>query len=276
MTPDYPAEEVARKIKEMGYEGVEWALAYENAVWDPSKQWHISWENMEEDASRVKEISNKYGLEICSLGSSSDPADFEKVEKIFKCAKILGSPQARIGSARYDGKTNYNEILKKVKEDYKTVVKIAEDYGVKALIEIHPTIITPSASSTYCLLEGFNPRYVGAIFDPGNMVKEGWENFKMGIEILGDYLAHVHVKNQAWFYREIEGKKKWVCDAASLSKGIVDWKEVLMALRSVGYKGYLSLEDFRGGYCEIPKGITTEEKLEEDINYLRTLEKEMK
>ncbi|GIX08239.1 MAG: hypothetical protein KatS3mg115_2642 [Candidatus Poribacteria bacterium] len=44
----------------------------------------------------------------------------------------------------------------------------------------------------------FRPEQVGVIHDAGNMVHEGFENYQMGCELLGPYLAHVHVKNAAW------------------------------------------------------------------------------
>jgi len=44
----------------------------------------------------------------------------------------------------------------------------------------------------------FDLRYIGIIYDLGNMVHEGYENYKLGLELLGDYLSYVHVKNAVW------------------------------------------------------------------------------
>jgi len=101
---------------------------------------------------------------------------------------------------------------------------------------------------------------VGVIYDPGNMVYEGYEQWKMGMELLGEYLRHVHVKNSAW------GKERtgaWRAEAARLEEGIVDWRRVVADLREVGYGGYLSLEDF--------SGQDTLTKLKRDLAFLKGL-----
>ena len=46
--------------------------------------------------------------------------------------------------------------------------------------------------------------------------------------------------------------------------GMVDWSDVINALKKVGYKGYLSNEDFS---LDLP----TEEKLKDDLAFLKSL-----
>lgn len=52
-----------------------------------------------------------------------------------------------------------------------------------------------SPSAAYRALEGFDPAHIGLIFDPGNMVNEGFEDYQKSFELLGDYIAHIHIKN---------------------------------------------------------------------------------
>ncbi|MNH42928.1 hypothetical protein D3C79_1047240 [compost metagenome] len=58
--------------------------------------------------------------------------------------------------------------------------------------------IAPSASLARQLVDGFDAKHIGVIYDPGNMVYEGFEQYKLGLEVLGEYLGHVHVKNAIW------------------------------------------------------------------------------
>ena len=88
----------------------------------------------------------------------------------------------------------------------------------------------------------------------------------MGMQLLGKYLAHVHVKNASWM---IEDKNEngvffWKPTWARLKEGFVNWKQVINDLKTVGYKEYLSFEDF----SDIPTG----KKLVENIEYLKSLE----
>jgi sugar phosphate isomerase/epimerase len=117
---------------------------------------------------------------------------------------------------------------------------------VKALLEIHHETLVPSASAARRFLEGFDPEWVGAIYDPGNMVWEGHEQYRLGLETLGPYLAHVHAKNAAWRQsgRRADGSLAWQAEWAPLDVGIVDLGGLFTTLRHVGYGDWVSVEDF--------------------------------
>ena len=175
----------------------------------------------------------------------------------------MNCPTARVPSAGYDGSRHHDELFEGLRNNLARVIKLGEKYGVKPLLELHGGNIIPSASATRRVVDGFDPERVGVIFDPGNQVREGMENWKMGLEILGDYLALVHVKNCGWFREEKEGKEQWVCKQLPLEQGIADWGEIVQGLKAVSYQGYLSLEDFTNR--------PVEEKLEAAAKYLRPL-----
>lgn len=62
-------------------------------------------------------------------------------------------------------------------EQYRVVEKLAKKHGVKANVEIHMRTICPSAGLTYRFVSNFDPEYVGVIYNPGNMIHEGFENW---------------------------------------------------------------------------------------------------
>jgi len=117
-------------------------------------------------------------------------------------------------------------------------------------VETHHLTIAPSASLAYRLVSHCHPDQIGVLYDPGNMVHEGYEQFKMGLELLGPYLAHVHVKNAAWSQtgKREDGTAAWRCEWSPLAGGVVDYRRLLQDLKSVGYDGYLGIEDFSGHY----------------------------
>ncbi len=262
--PDYRRDDAAKLVSEIGYTGIEWTVGYPDNVFGSGGEWHVSMTNLEDDAFRAREVAERFGLAIPSLGTSSSTHDFVKIERIMKAAQVMGAPNVRIGSAGYDGGTRYPELYAKVVADYGTIEKMAADHGVRALIEIHGRTICASAAATLRVVEHFDPRSVGCILDPGNMVTEGMENWRMGIEMLGGYIAHVHAKNMGWYHTPERG---WYWDNASLADGIADFRLIFQALKDNGYEGYINLEDFRGGYCVKPVGITTEQKLRESYDY---------
>jgi sugar phosphate isomerase/epimerase len=92
------------------------------------------------------------------------------------------------------------------------------------------------------------------------MVYEGYEDYRLGVEVLGPYLAHVHIKNAV--YQRAVGEKVWRATWSPLEEGVVDWEALFDALRMVNYDGWLGLEDFS-------RARPTHEALRHNIAFLR-------
>ncbi len=73
------------------------------------------------------------------------------------------------------------------------------------------------------------------------MIFEGFEDYRLGLELIGPYLAHVHLKN-ARFVRGENGVQR--AEWSPLEDGAVDFPKLLDALTAVGYGGWLVVEDF--------------------------------
>ena len=268
VTPDYQVDEAAALVAEIGYEGIEWTVDYQKAVWDGTSKWHITTDDLEASATAARQAAGKHGLSVVSLGTRVSCFDLDAVRKCMEVARIVGAPMLRVAGPSYSGSVPYGELFEKARAAYVEVEKAAREAGVKALLELHHGLICVNTSAALRILEGRDPEHVGVLFDPANMVREGMENWQMSCEILGPYLAHVHAKNDRWLQRE-DGT--WFCEHCGLTEGIVDWREIIKALRSVGYDGWLNLEDLRGGWACKPVGITTRQKLQESYDFLSAL-----
>lgn len=271
MTPDLTLEEVVQCLQEYGYDGVEWRVHMVPQEMPPKLDyWRgnratVDFARIRDLAPEIQALSDTYELAIPNLGTYLSYKLLEDVEHAMQAAKTMNCPQIRVGAPHYDGTRNYNDIFEEAVEGYLEVAALARTYGVKALIELHMGTICPSASSGHRFVSNFDPDFVGVICDPGNMICEGFENWQMGMELLGPYLAHVHVKNAAWrIVGEEDGTKQWRTDMVPLREGAVEWLSILRALRSIGYDGWLSFEDFSPG--------DTRTKLVSNIQYLRQLE----
>jgi sugar phosphate isomerase/epimerase len=172
--------------------------------------------------------------------------DIPATELAMKHAHRLGASLVRVGVPWYNRNENYNHMFAQAITYLEVVEDLAKKYNVKALVETHHMTIAASASLAHRLVQRFNPNYVGVLFDPGNMVYEGFENYRMGLELLGEHLAHVHIKNAGWFQSEGDRDKLWSARAMPMDQGMVDWKQVLHDLKSVGYTGWYGVEDFSG------------------------------
>jgi len=271
--PEFTVDEAIGKLAAWGYDGVEWRVRNQRpsadgkpGFWD-GNLCTIMLDEVVDKAESVGKRCRDAGLEVPSLASYLKCDELADIERVFVACGKMGAPQARVGVPGYDGTVNYRQLFDKAVEDYGEVEKLARKYGVRAAIELHMGNITPSASAAYRFVSHFEPKHVGVIHDAGNMVIEGFENYQLGLELLGEYLAEVHVKNAAWRKggRGANGQQLYEPSSAELREGQVNWADMMRVLKSVAYDGWLSLEDFS---TDQP----TEEKLPQVLAYLKGLE----
>lgn len=202
--PDYTPEQAAAEMKDAGYDGVEWRVIDQRpavdghpSFWDGNRcTWPLS--TLLADLPRLRAVTESAGLAMPSLGTYVNCERLDEVDTAMRAAAALGVPCLRVGVPAYDGKSPYLKRRDRALAQYHEVAELARTHGVRALIEIHMGNITPSASAAAAFARHFDPRDVGIIHDAGNMVYEGYEQYRLGLEVLGPYLAHVHLKSARW------------------------------------------------------------------------------
>lgn len=275
--PEYDIEETVRLLHQLGYDGIEWRVStpppkskpvdysFEYRYWIYNKS-TLDINNIEEEAIKAKEICDRYSIEVFSLTSYLRPGETESIEILLSAASAIGCKNVRVFPPNYDEKENYLALFERTTTELKYLEELASKYGVKINLEIHMGNIIPSASAAYRLVSDFDPKCIGIIFDPGNMVHEGFENYKLGFELLGEYLSYVHVKNAVW--KKIDtldnGQEVWKPAWAPLKKGYANISKLVSILREMGYNGYLSVEDFSNEE-------DTLDKLKSNIAFLKSL-----
>ena len=254
ITKEWGVEQTIEKLAEIGYDGVEWRV---------STGCSLSNESVVARAEELRDLCHQAHLTICALAANIDMGNEALLREMFGAAKAMGSPTARVATARYDGSAHYTTLFNQCRQWMKTVVGVAIETGVRATVELHGGTIVPSASAARRLVDGFPPEHLGVIFDPGNQVREGMENWQLGIEVLGDYLALVHSKNCKWVQADQDGKRVWTTESVPSPDGIADWAAILAYLQKIGYQGFVSCEDFT------PRPV--EQKLRDELAYMKSL-----
>jgi sugar phosphate isomerase/epimerase len=287
MIPELGFEETAELVKQAGYDGIEWRIGLghvrrpietptklakgvtgDYTYWEKVKE-EIPLEALIENAPRLRRLAETNGLELPALITylkiGHTPNLLQQIRQVCQACQMMGCPQFRVQVPNYDRSQNYNELFDFTLKELEKIQDIAREYQVRVNIEIHADCITPSAGLAHRIVQNFDPRHIGVIFDPGNMIREGMENWLLGMQLLGEYLAHVHVKNAGWAPKEnLPTGTRWEPSWMPLQEGMASWGQLLADLKQVGYQGWLSLEDF--------SAQATEEKLVEDLKYLKRLE----
>lgn len=282
-TPEYTIDDTISLLTQLGYNGVEWRVStpapatipqpydYSSRYWSFNKS-TLDLDSILEIASEIRQKCKLSNLEILSLTTYLTPADKNKILNVVKAADIMGCRNIRVNVPKYDSNIGYISLLNESIQNMKEILKNIKDTGIRINFETHHGNIAPSASSMYRFVSNFDPQYVGVIYDPGNMVHEGYENYEMGLEILGDYLAYIHVKNAVWQQKftiapsteeSKSSNEKWIdkCNIewnvqwCPMNKGCANLKKLAEALKKRGYCGYISVEDFSNEKDTITKLI---------------------
>lgn len=258
MLPRWTLAETFHRLAEAGYNGVELRCRYYRG--DPDAEpsfWgrhvaDVSPDNLVDRAEDIRALVAGTGVRVVALASAVSLGDWEHLEKLATGAKAVDPdrpPMIRVGAARYDRAQPYLPQFLRARAGFAELVEWARERGVKILYEIHVGTVAVTASRAYELLRDLDPQHIGAIYDVPNMCRVGLEDTRMGLEILGPYLAHCHIGNG----RPVAGEPKeagivpWSWDFCDLQSGLANIAQIVADLRAVGYQGFLSLEDFGPG-----------------------------
>ena len=273
MIPEYDLDETARLLSEMGYEGVEWRVRRISP--EQRDKPYGPWGNVKNDLTPEKlaanpkaliETSKRYNLPVVGLATNVSADQLEDIRLLAEGCAACNAPFFRVGAPnRYPGAGNYNDLFQRAVDAYGKAIAIAHSFGARMVVEIHRGTLTVSASLAHRLVSHFDPTEIGVIYDLSNMTQEGFECAQLGIELLGPYLAHVHAGGHRPIQKEVreDGSVVWGWEGSSLASGLMNYEQCLKDLKTVGYTGYVSLEDFRS--------LPTVEKLQEGLAYFQSI-----
>jgi len=272
--PEYSIAEGIEKLAAWGYDGVEWRVVNQKPSADGSvgfwsgNRCTIAQDDLAAVAEDIGKRCRDAGLAVNCLASYLKADQPAEVARLFAACGEIGTANARVGLPPVGEGERFRDYFTRAVDLYGAIEKLAKKAGVRALIETHHGTAVASASSAYRFVSHFDATCVGVIHDAGNMVHEGFEHYRLALELLGDHLGEVHVKNAKWEKTDETGdagQAIWKASWCELTEGVVNWADVFAALKSVGYHGWLAIEDFS-------TDRTTEEKLTDALKYLKKLE----
>lgn len=231
---------------------------------------------------QFKALIAKYNLEISALSCHANPvhpdkktaADFDKaIRDTILLAEKLGVTRINTFSgcpgdcetAKYPNWVtcpwpgDYGEVLKWQWEEvlvpyWKDLVKFSAAHGVDKIgLEMHPGFCVYNTESLLKLREAVGSQ-IGANFDPSHLIWQGMDPV-MSIRKLGDAIFHVHAKDTKIdkYNTAVNGvldnkpysdeiNRSWIFRTIGYGNDAAYWKEIISALRLVGYDWAVSIE----------------------------------
>ncbi|MEJ3403717.1 sugar phosphate isomerase/epimerase family protein [Rathayibacter sp. YIM 133350] len=269
-TPEWEPAQAAQILAEQGWDGIEWRITDQSPA-DPPGFWagnRATWPlaGLEGSLDEIARITRDAGLEFSGIGGYAQAARHEDVERMLAATAALGARQVRV-TMPATGTGDYRDLFAATRADLEWASERAAALGVKVLVELHHRTITASASAALRLIDGLDPQSIGVIHDLGNLVIEGQEDALSAFQLLGPYLAHVHVKNVAWRPTGEKGFDRaavWAENWSPLREGQASVEAYFTALATHGYDGWVTAEDFS-------TALPLEERTRDNLAYLRAV-----
>ncbi len=178
--------------------------------------------------------AESFGLEV-KYADTSIIDDSPKSEELFAILAENGIEKLRLGFRfRPHGREAVRALADDLVDYAERMAKLSEKYGVLPIMQIHGWMYPQSATAAYAAIKHLDPKHIGVKMDPGNnYCQEGYEYFDYQVDLLGEYIAALGVKNAVFNFRH----GKWLPMFTPAHAGIADYKKVYGELNKIGFDG---------------------------------------
>lgn len=265
---DMMLKDCFKLAKDAGFDSVEVAIA---------EKGEITLNSTKKDIQKIVDASRSTGIEISSLATglfwdysltSDNSLEREKakgiVKKMIEVASWLGVDTILIVPGAVDVffkpdfmVVTYEKVYERAHQTLKELAPMAEEYKVNIAIENVWNKFLLSPIETKNFVDSIGSPYVGVYFDVGNVLLYGYP--EQWIRILGKRIKRVHVKDykqivgmssqfgelRDMFQKKFSTKLSFVQNFGgfcNILEGDVNFKEVMKALKQVGYNSYVTAE----------------------------------
>jgi len=219
-----PIDELGKFLAGMGFGGVELPVR-------PGFQ--AQPESAEKDLPEIAERLKQYGVKVASVAAPLD-------ENIFAGCAAAGIPMIRIMVPMGPG--GYYATVNKAKDDLRRAMPLCEKYGVKIGVQQHFGEFVSSTMEMLRVVEEFDPKYIGAVWDSVHSGFAG-EEPELALEMIWENLLMVNLK--AGFYRRVNGPEayeaKWEQYLTTARHGLSSWSRAAEYLKKNNYTGVVTL-----------------------------------
>ncbi len=266
---DLELDEVVALAESKGLDGLELATGYLGKFrGEPDgPEWHVDTQNLLASAEKAAMLARNAGVEILSLATRCAAEDKATLESLCRAAQSIGCPHVRVGPGRYDPEIKFWGSMQRSKRALAEAIDIARRYDVKPVVELHDHTMADGVLACYELIHEFKAPDVGIIFDAGNARVHGYQPWPEALDILLEFVTHVHAKDVEW----VREDGKWTSRFAGPGEGLVEWPELIGLLHERGFDGYLVIEDYRGGWCRKNPDWPAERKVTEWKGFLDSI-----
>jgi len=240
----WEAEKVVAALSKIGYMGVEWTLSHFNPKTKTIR-----------DLQTLAKITRDQGLEISEVVVQQDVVTLDekirknRVDLVKECIKAASQVNVKTinlftGPAPWDPKApkiprdiTEGKAWSLVLEAFTEFIELAEKCEVYLAVEAVFGHLCHDYYTMKELLDSIRSKYLVVNMDPSHYALYR-NDVPWVVKKFGDKIKHVHMK-------DVIGKPGLPGEDFMfplLGEGMINWKEFIEALKSIGYDGFLSVE----------------------------------
>jgi len=243
-----PVPELGKFVSDLGFDGIELPVR-------PGFQ--VEPENVAKGLPRAARQLADFGLKICSVAGPTDEAT------IAACAEA-GVPVIRVMGKV--GKEGYLAAEAALIREYESLVPLLDRHGVKIGLQNHCDRCIANAAGLRRIVERFDPKHVGAVWDPAHCALNG-ELPELAADIVWSHLCMVNLKNAIWTRANPPEAEvaKWKKHWTGGRQGLASWPDVAVELKKRDYQGVVCLT------AEYSEEGAVDRLIAEDIVFAKSL-----
>lgn len=246
---DIPIAQLADFVAGLGFDAIEFPVR-------PGYQ--VEPENVTEGLPILAKEMAKRGIRIASVAGKANEATMAA------CAEV-GVPIIRDGDGLGPGE-GYLAFEARVQKAMDAQVPVLEKYGITLGIQNHYGRHVTSAMGILHLIEKYDPKHFGAIWDPAHCALDG-EGPELAADMIWSHLCMVNLKNAFWL--RTNGPEAeyatWKPYWTSGRQGLASWPAVVAELKKRDFQGIVCLT------AEYSDEHSVDRLIAEDIAFAKSL-----
>ncbi len=232
--------EMAAKL---GYKYVEPMLHNGRELMSEAGYYHSV--SMEEDPHFIKDVLDQHGLKASGVQAHCPlmrpEVSVMYLQRAIQYAAVLKAPVVNTDESYRPSWIADDEVWPVMRYTLKSVLRVAERYGISIGIEPHNQI-SRTTEGLLRIASLVDSPLLRINYDTGNAYLAG-EDIYAALERIGPRLVHVHAKDISVEHSDAErGKVAGTPVGCGCGDGVVDWARVISIIRKHGFSGVLSVE----------------------------------
>jgi len=247
MFKEEPIFMVIEKAAEIGYDAVEIMVGFGGD--------HLSVDDPPDKIKQMAKCAQDNGIPLCLIyttlgggilaGEEQARSEMENLERFLDIGDVLSCKMIKVTAGRLKHGEYSEDNARKVADWLAEASDRAARHDARIIAEIHFGQYCETVAMARDIIDLVNRDNFGVIHDAGNLHITGDHYGEKSVEILGDKIFHVHIKDMVKTSADDPEGHDYLAGRfkrALIGHGDVDHLPLFKALLKMGYDGYLSCE----------------------------------